>query len=199
MPAAGDGEARYRERKVRATCDNGLAHVGYILLDERVESPPDVALPAGHRRYVGLNRRIAVGLRDPRVTSSFPADVSRIADPESGCKELVTRNRRLLEGDLATHRAGGHGGATAPAARFAEHLALSGLSTAHGARAGLFGILTGASIGLRSFWSVGPEGVRARPLHRLDARATAPGLITAQPTGATWDATVLRFISILDR
>src|SRR5262249_7783861 len=48
---------------------HGLAHVGHIAHDERVEALPNVALPAGYRGDVRLNRSIAVRLRDLRVAA----------------------------------------------------------------------------------------------------------------------------------
>jgi hypothetical protein len=46
-----------------------LAHAGDAALDERVEAPAEVALPARHRGDVGLHGRIAVALRDLRVAA----------------------------------------------------------------------------------------------------------------------------------
>jgi hypothetical protein len=43
---------------------HGLAHVGHVAHDERVQSFPEVALPAWHRGDVRLHRGVAVGLRN---------------------------------------------------------------------------------------------------------------------------------------
>ena len=48
---------------------HGLAHVGHVPHDERVEALPEVALPARHRGDVRLHRGVAVGLRDLRVAA----------------------------------------------------------------------------------------------------------------------------------
>src|SRR5687768_18575477 len=44
-----------------------LAHLGDGARNERVEAPADVALPPRHRRDVGLDGGVAVGLRDLRI------------------------------------------------------------------------------------------------------------------------------------
>src|SRR6476660_5886712 len=46
-----------------------LAHAGDGAPDEGVEAAPDVALPARHGGDVGLDRGVAVGLRDLRVAA----------------------------------------------------------------------------------------------------------------------------------
>src|SRR6202140_2664554 len=48
---------------------HGLAHVGHIPHDERVEALPEVALPTRHPGYVRLHRGVAVRLRDARVAA----------------------------------------------------------------------------------------------------------------------------------
>src|SRR5207237_3637134 len=48
---------------------HGLAHVGHVPHDERVEALPEVALPARHPGYVRLHRGVAVRLRDARVAA----------------------------------------------------------------------------------------------------------------------------------
>jgi len=48
---------------------HGLAHVGHGAHDECVEAAPDVAFPARHGCDVSLDRGVAVGLRDLRVTA----------------------------------------------------------------------------------------------------------------------------------
>ena len=48
---------------------HGLAHVGHVPHDERVEALPEVALPARHPGDVRLHRGVAVRLRDARVTA----------------------------------------------------------------------------------------------------------------------------------
>jgi hypothetical protein len=48
---------------------HGLAHVGHVPDDERVEPAPDIALPARHRGDVRLHRGVAVGLRDLRIAA----------------------------------------------------------------------------------------------------------------------------------
>src|SRR5438132_7355289 len=46
---------------------HGLAHVGHVPHNERVEPAPDVVLPARHPDDVRLHRGVAVRLRDLRV------------------------------------------------------------------------------------------------------------------------------------
>src|SRR2546427_766676 len=48
---------------------HGLAHVGHVPHNERVEPAPDVALPARHRGDVRLHRGVAVGLCDLRIAA----------------------------------------------------------------------------------------------------------------------------------
>ncbi len=48
---------------------HGLAHVGHVPHDERVEPAPDVPLPARHPGDVRLHRGVAVGLRDLRIAA----------------------------------------------------------------------------------------------------------------------------------
>src|SRR5688572_5592147 len=55
---------------------HGLAHVGHGPRDERVEALPDVALPARHRRDVGLHRGVAVRLRDLRIAAREEDDAA---------------------------------------------------------------------------------------------------------------------------
>src|SRR3984893_16114247 len=48
---------------------HGLAHLGHVPHDERVEALPEVAFPARHGRDVGLHGVVAVALRDLRVAA----------------------------------------------------------------------------------------------------------------------------------
>lgn len=48
---------------------HGLAYARHNARDERVETLPNVALPAGHRVDIRLHRGVAVGLRDLRVAA----------------------------------------------------------------------------------------------------------------------------------
>jgi len=48
---------------------HGLAHVGHVAHDERVEAAPNIAFPARHGRDVGLHWGVAVGLRNLRVAA----------------------------------------------------------------------------------------------------------------------------------
>src|SRR5258706_6338036 len=48
---------------------HGLAHVGHAPHDERVQAPPEIALPARHPGDIRLHRGIAVRLCDARVAA----------------------------------------------------------------------------------------------------------------------------------
>src|SRR5229473_760325 len=48
---------------------HGLAHIGHVPHDERVEAFPEVALPTRHRGDVRLHRGVAIRLRDLRVAA----------------------------------------------------------------------------------------------------------------------------------
>src|SRR5689334_14626058 len=54
---------------------DGLVHAGDGAHDERVEMPTGVALPAGHRRDVGLHGGVAVALGDLWVAASKELDL----------------------------------------------------------------------------------------------------------------------------
>src|SRR5512145_2246868 len=58
---------------------HGLAHVGDVAHDKRVEAFPQIALPAGHRCDVRLNRGVAVRLRDLRVAAREENDRGLLA------------------------------------------------------------------------------------------------------------------------
>src|SRR6185503_9729544 len=69
---------------------DGLAHFGDGAHDQRVETAPDVALPARHARDVGLDGRVAVGLRDLRVAACEESRLCALA------KRRLRRQRALL-------------------------------------------------------------------------------------------------------
>src|SRR5262249_50044282 len=48
---------------------HGLAHVGHVAHDERVDALPELALPSRHRGDVRLHRGVAVSLRDAWVAT----------------------------------------------------------------------------------------------------------------------------------
>src|SRR5712672_110356 len=54
---------------------HGLAHVGHVPHDERVEAPPEDALPARHPGDVRLHRGLAVRFRDARVAVREDGDL----------------------------------------------------------------------------------------------------------------------------
>src|SRR6185295_2829547 len=80
-----------------------LAYVGDGARDERVESAPDVALPARHGRDVGLHRSVTVGLLDlgiaAREESRLPGGHLRGLAPLPGRHDGV-RDSRPAHGSL---------------------------------------------------------------------------------------------------
>src|SRR4029450_2880325 len=88
---------------------DGLAHLGDGAHDERVETTTDVALPAWHRRDVGLPWGIAIPLWDLRVASG---EELRLGAHRGSCAlsyggSLAVTSRALARGGVLSVGGGG--------------------------------------------------------------------------------------------
>src|SRR5262249_5236673 len=77
-----------------------LVHARDGARDQRVETAPEVALPARHGRDIGLHGRVAVALRDLRVPAREEDRLSGLAGSRLRCRLCVTPLAGALPCDL---------------------------------------------------------------------------------------------------